>query len=144
MKYKTSYRKQLGDIAENMAIVHALKRNYGVSKPVGDNLPYDLIFDVKGCLYKIQVKTASKNNEEKYVVNTRRGKKKEKYQETDFDFALIYVDNLDIFYIMPIKTFLSFSGNLTIVEGLGRGRKPVSWGYQRAWHFLEQKNREEK
>ncbi|MEA5554506.1 group I intron-associated PD-(D/E)XK endonuclease [Anabaena cylindrica UHCC 0172] len=45
-------------MAEQAAILHALKRGWGVLKPVGDRLPYDLVFDVGGNLIKIQVKYA--------------------------------------------------------------------------------------
>ena len=50
--------KQKGDIAEQAAILKALKRGWGVLHPVGDRLPYDLVFDLGGSLAKIQVKTA--------------------------------------------------------------------------------------
>jgi len=40
--------KLKGDIAEQTAILQALKRGWGVLKPVGDRLPYDLVFDVSG------------------------------------------------------------------------------------------------
>jgi PD-(D/E)XK endonuclease len=50
--------KQKGDIAEQAAILEALKRGWGVLKPVGDRLPYDLVFDVAGKLVKVQVKSA--------------------------------------------------------------------------------------
>ena len=43
-----------GDIAEQTAILEALKRGWGVLKPVGDRLPYDLVFDVEGTLVKVQ------------------------------------------------------------------------------------------
>ncbi len=48
--------KQIGDIAEQAAILQALKRGWGVLLPIGDRLPYDMAFDVGGCLVKIQVK----------------------------------------------------------------------------------------
>jgi hypothetical protein len=50
--------KLKGDIAEQAAILHALKQGWGVLKLVGDRRPYDLVFDVSGTLVKIQVKSA--------------------------------------------------------------------------------------
>ncbi|PHJ65981.1 hypothetical protein VF14_05870 [Nostoc linckia z18] len=44
--------KLRGDIAESAAVLHALKRGWGVLKPFGDRLPYDLAFDVEGILNK--------------------------------------------------------------------------------------------
>lgn len=67
--------KLKGDIAEQAAILHALKHGWGVLKPIGDRLSYDLVFDVQGKLAKIQVKCVwfdeSRGN---YVVDNRRTK----------------------------------------------------------------------
>ena len=48
--------KQKGDIAEQAVILQALRLGWGVCKPVGDRMPYDLVFDIDGILSKIQVK----------------------------------------------------------------------------------------
>jgi hypothetical protein len=48
--------KLKGDIAEQAATLEALKRGWGVLDPIGDRLPYDLAFDIRGVLIKIQVK----------------------------------------------------------------------------------------
>ena len=48
--------KQKGDIAEQAVILQALRLGWGVCKPIGDRLPYDLVFDIDGCLFKIQVR----------------------------------------------------------------------------------------
>lgn len=67
--------KQKGDIAEQAAISPALKRGWGVLRPVGDRLPYDLVFDLDGCLVKIQVKTAwADQGSGNYMMDTRRTK----------------------------------------------------------------------
>src|SRR5258708_35412862 len=50
--------KHKGDIAEQAAILNALKRGWGALKPLGDNLPYDLVFDIGGRLLKVQAKSA--------------------------------------------------------------------------------------
>ena len=50
--------KLKGDIAEQAAILRALKLGWGVLRTVGDRLPYDLVFDVQRSLVKIQVKAA--------------------------------------------------------------------------------------
>ena len=36
-----------GDIAEQAVILECLKRDYNVSVPIGDRLPYDLIIEKK-------------------------------------------------------------------------------------------------
>ena len=95
--------KQKGDIAEQAAILAALKRGWGVLKPIGDRLPYDLVFDIACRLIRIQVKAAwldpVKGN---YVVDNRRTKTnrrqmvREYYRANDFDLCLAYLADLDI------------------------------------------------
>lgn len=91
--------KLRGDIAEQAAILEALKHGWGVLKPIGDRAPYDLVFDVRGTLIKVQVKCAwfdeSRGN---FVVDNRRTKTnrrimiREVYRLSDFDFALAYLE----------------------------------------------------
>jgi hypothetical protein len=87
--------KLTGDIAEQAAVLEALKRGWGVLKPVGDRLPYDLVFDVNGVLVKIQVKHAwFDEGRGNFVVDNRRTKTnrrvmvREVYKPSDFEFAL--------------------------------------------------------
>jgi hypothetical protein len=138
--------KLKGDLAEQAAVFQAVKRGFGVSKPVGDRLPYDLVFDVNGCLLKIQVKCAwfylpVKN----YVVDNRRTKtnrrvmKRSCYQKNDFDFALVYLSEKDIFYIFPFEVFVSFKGEIHMVESEKRQRKPRSSEFREAWNLILQR-----
>src|SRR5690242_16128573 len=114
--------KLKGDIAEQAAILHALKRGWGVLKPIGDRLPYDLVFDVEETFIKIQVKYAwlheSSGN---YVVDNRRTKTNRRlmlrsaYKPSDFDFALVYIEKLDLFYIFPVDVFISYGSEIHLV-----------------------------
>lgn len=107
--------KLKGDIAEQAVILKALKMGWGVSVPVGDRLAYDLVFDVDGALLKIQVKSAwFDQKKQNYVVDNRRTKTnrrvmvRENFRPDDFDFAILYIQELDVFYVMPVEIFLSF------------------------------------
>lgn len=134
-----------GDIAEQAAVLHALKRGWGVLKPVGDRLPYDLVFDVRGKLLKIQVKYAWFDEPSgNYVVDNRRTKTnrritiREVYQPSDFDFALVYLEKLDLFYVFPVSAFISYGSEIHLVEALKRQRKPRSAQYRDAWELILQ------
>jgi PD-(D/E)XK endonuclease len=137
--------KQKGDIAEQAAILHALKRGWGVLKPVGDRLPYDLVFDVEGRLVKVQVKGAwfdkARGN---YVVDNRRTKTNRRlmirgrYDCSDFDFALVYIEQLDLFYIFPVEVFVGYASEIHMVEADKRQRKPGSAEYRDAWTLILQ------
>ncbi len=135
--------KLKGDIAEQAAILEALKRGWGVLRPVGDRLPYDLVFDVDGCLVKVQVKAAWLDvTSTNYMMDTRRTKTnrrvmvRESYRERDFDFALVYVADLNVFYVLPVDVFLSFRSGISLVEVDRRQRKPRSADYRDAWHLI--------
>ena len=138
--------KLKGDIAEQAAILHGLKRGWGVLRPVGDRLPYDLVFDVEGILRKIQVKYAWYERESgNYVADNRRIKTnrrimlRQTYKESDFDFALVYIEQIDLFYIFPVDIFISYGSEIHLVEAEKRQRKPRSLEYRDAWDLISQK-----
>lgn len=54
--------KTLGDLAELKAALYFAEQGYVVSKPIGDNAPYDLIVDKDNKLQKVQVKARSERN----------------------------------------------------------------------------------
>ncbi len=137
--------KHKGDIAEQAAVLEALKRGWGALRPVGDNLPYDLIFDVSGSLIKIQVKCAWFDEPSgNFVVDNRRTKTNRRfmiraeYNEADFDFALVYLPECNLFYIFPVNVFISYGSEIHMVEADKRQRKPRSLEYRDAWNLLLQ------
>ena len=137
--------KLKGDLAEQAAVLQALKRGWGVLSPVGDRLPYDLVFDVNGSLVRIQVKYAWMDKQTgNYVVDNRRTKTnrremvRDPYETSDFDFALAYVEDLDIFYVFPVEVFISYGSGIHLVEADRRQRKPQSAEYRDAWNLISQ------
>jgi len=135
--------KLKGDIAEQAIVLKALKKDWGVSIPVGDRLPYDLVFDIEGVLARIQVKSAwFDSKKENYVVDNRRTKtnrrimKRESYLDSDFDFAILYIQDLDISYVMPSKIFTSYGSEIHLVETDKRQRKPQSADFREAWELI--------
>ena len=135
--------KLKGDIVEQAVILYALKQGWGVLRPIGDRLPYDLVLDVDGKFIRIQVKSAWFDTaRQNYVVDNRRTKTnrrimlREKYQESDFDFAVVYIEEINVFYIIPITIFISYSSEIHLVESEKRQRKPKSAEYREAWNLL--------
>ena len=135
--------KLKGDIAEQAAIVRALKLGWGVAKPIGDRMPYDLIFDVEGKLVRIQVKCAWLDaKSQNYIVDIRRTKTNRRimirdlYQAKDFDFALVFMPELDIYYIFPVNVFIGFKSSISMVEAAKRQRKPQSASFREAWDII--------
>jgi hypothetical protein len=135
--------KLKGDIAEQAAILQALKRGWGVLKTIGDRLPYDLVFDIEGVLVKVQVKSAWHHEPARcFVTDNRRTKTNRRvmirdcYQTTDFDFALVYVADLDLFYVFPVSVFIDYASQIYLVESDKRQRKPRSATYRDAWELI--------
>jgi hypothetical protein len=135
--------KLKGDISEQAAILRALKHGWGVLRPIGDRSPYDLAFDVGGTLVKVQVKCAwfdeTRGN---YVVDSRRTKTnrrvmiREGYTPSDFDFALAYLPDKDLFYVFPVEVFIGYASEIHLVEANRRQRKPRSADYRDAWNLI--------
>jgi hypothetical protein len=137
--------KLRGDVAEQAAILQALKRSWEVLKPFGDRLSYDMVFEVNKKFVKIQVKCAWFDKAtQNYVVDNRRTKTnrrimvREAYTPLDFDFALAYLTDLDLFYIFPVGVFISYGSEIHIVEADKRQRKPRSADYRDAWDLILQ------
>ncbi len=137
--------KLKGDVAEQAAILRLLELGWGVSKPVGDRLPYDLVADVNGKLLKLQVKSAWFNAfDANYCIDVRRTKTNRRqmirslYSDQDFDFALVYLPEKRLFYIFPVSVFIGFGSTLSLVENDKRQRKPKSANYREAFELISQ------
>ena len=135
--------KLKGDIAEQAVVLFALRQGWGVLTPIGDRLPYDLVLDVSGRLLKIQVKSAWLDEKtQNYVVDNRRTKtnrrvmKREAYSQDDFDFAIAYIEEKDVFYVFPVDIFVSYRSGIQLIETEKRQRKPRSAEYRNAWNLL--------
>ena len=62
--------------------------------------------------------------------------KRELYIDSDFDFAIIYIQDLNVFYIIPSIIFTSYGSEIHFVEAEKRQRKPKSAIYREAWKLI--------
>jgi hypothetical protein len=106
-------------------------------------LPYDLVFDVNTALVEIQVKSAwYYEPDDVFLVDNRRTQtnrrlmKRSRYTGADFDFALVYLEGLDLFYVFPAVVFTAFASSISLVESDKRQRKPRSAEYREAWELI--------
>ena len=126
--------KLKGAIAEQAVALQALKLGYGVLKPLGDRLPYDLVFDVNNSLIKVQVKNAWKDTKgASYVIDARRTKTnrrrmlREYYSEQDFDFLIAYIMEVDLFYVLPFSVYNEYSSSIHLAADNRTSRFPRTW-----------------
>lgn len=91
----------IGDLGESKALYEFQKRDIPVSLPFNQNLPYDMIIDCCGNLYKVQVKTKSRMNDKgilKFEVSQSAYKNKSvfnsngtvPYSKEDVDLFFLY------------------------------------------------------
>ena len=89
----------VGDIGEAMAIADFIKAGFGVSKPLSDNLRYDLIVDINNTLYRVQVKTTSVIKDEKMIFST----KTTNYVKGKYSSNAYSSDEVDMFYLYHLE-----------------------------------------
>lgn len=133
--------KLKGDIAEQSCILLALQKEWGVLRPIGDRLPYDLVLDINGVLVKIQVKTAWRRKNAFYVdtrrtQTNRRFMKRSRYAPCDFDFAAVYLPEQNVFYVIPVGTFAKYGSEITLEVSRSRQRKPSAYVFRDAWESV--------
>ena len=96
---------QKGKITELDVLSYVIKKGYSVSIPFGDKDRYDQVWDIKGKLYKIQVKTSKPidniQSGIQFACYTVCNGKKHTYTKEDVDYiATIYNNQL---YVVPIE-----------------------------------------
>ena len=135
--------KLKADIAESAVLTELLKRGFRVLRPVGDRLPYDLALDLGSRVCRIQVKAAwFDRSKGLHAVDARRTKTnrrvmlRARYENEDFDFAILYLEDSRVFYVMPAAVFNSYSSTISLVETEKRQRKPRSAEYRERWDLL--------
>ena len=63
---------------------------------------------------------------------------REVYKQSDFDFALVYLEQLELSYVFPVDVFISYGSEIHLVEAQKRQRKPRSAEYRNAWTLILQ------
>ena len=117
-----------------------LERGFRVLQPLGEDVTYDLVVEVDGRFLRVLVKNAWYNaRSQSHVVDTRRIKAKAhsaRYSPDDFDFALVYLQDKHVFYVMPVSAYLGYGSIVTFVESEKRQKKPQSAVYRESWEML--------
>ena len=91
--------KVKGIITENEVMTELTRLGIDVSIPRGDNAPYDLVADINGRLYKIQVKYPRFRYGGSFLINCTRNKRiknnvlvHELYADDDVDYFATYAN----------------------------------------------------
>ena len=106
LEYGKLDSKIKGTIAEYMVGIKLLEKNFQVYFPFVDNQEEDLIISKNGKYFRIQVKSASKANDDRFrtsIVRKRQiGKNKgTRVRYKNIDFFIIYIPIFNFFYVIP-------------------------------------------
>lgn len=99
---KNHHTKSKGDIGLTQVIADLTKRGYGVSLPISEHLPYDIIMDHNNILKRIQVKYSVNGiitGACSYLSNS--GSVRHFYKLDDFDIYAMYIPKIEKCVYIP-------------------------------------------
>lgn len=100
---RNSETSVIGDIGEAKAIYEFSRRGIPVCMPLGNNLPYDMVVDCCGTLYKVQVKTISNLSDGKMYLSLTRTWYIKGWGNPNKDSAYTR-DEVDLFFLYCIES----------------------------------------
>jgi hypothetical protein len=124
---------QKGSIAETAIVAAAAKLGIGVFKPLTDGERYDLIFDLRPHLMRVQCKWACMRGEVVIVrcVSARRaadGVRRRTYTAEEIDAFAAYCSGTDTCYFLPIDAFPSHRAiQLRLRAARNNQRLGINW-----------------
>lgn len=94
---------KIGTIAEKHFELECLKRGIPIFEPILDDFGIDYIVKTPNGFKTIQVKSTQKPCQERsvYKVSVIRGGDGRKYCTGDFDILVVYLFDVDMFYVIP-------------------------------------------
>lgn len=131
MSIKIRHPKARGEWAELRFMTRCAELGLRVTKPWGDNAPYDFIVEHHGRCLRVQVKCTCKKRLRSYVcsVSNSRGP----YSSGQIDFVAAYIIPVDTWYILPVAA-LHHSFDIWLNPDRPRSRYAR---YKEAWHLLK-------
>lgn len=138
MPLYSSPAKAQGEEVEVRFLLKALTLGLAVSKPYGDNIPYDFLVDNGRCIFRVQVKSVTRFDLGSYRLSTARGGRlKSPYSAHEIDFLAAYIIPEDAWYLLPVRAFTPRK-SLRLCARNGRpGSRPRRLErYREAWRLL--------
>ncbi len=60
------------------------------------------------------------------------------YGEGDFDFLIAYIEDFELFYIIPFEAYDSYASSIHLAADNRLSRFPRTWEYREAWYLIEE------
>ena len=138
MPLPSSPAKAQGEEVEVRFLLKALTLGLAVSKPYGDNVPYDFLADNGHRILRVQVKSVTRFDLGSYRLSTARGgRRKSPYSAQQIDLLAAYIIPEDAWYLLPVHAFAPRK-SLRLCPSNGRpGSRPRRLErYREAWRLL--------
>jgi hypothetical protein len=123
--------KARGEWAELRFMLRATELGLRVTKPWGDNSPYDLVIETSGRFLRVQVKCTRFRRGRSYKCHLDSNG--HPYTPDQIDFIAAYVIPTDTWYILPIQATNSQPDILLTP----RNPRSKYEKYKEAWHLLQ-------
>ena len=141
--------KRMGELAELGFMYRAATYGIGVSKPLGDSFPYDVLTQHGRRLLRVQVKSCFSGERQckngfPIIVACHWGRSKRNYSIDDVDFIAAFIAKYDTWYLIPMES-LGTRKNIRVYPGKrkpnrDRDRNGQYFGqyeqYREAWNLL--------
>jgi hypothetical protein len=123
--------KARGEWAELRFMLRATELGLRVTKPWGDNSPYDLVIETSGRFLRVQVKCTRFRRGRSYKCHLDSNG--HPYTPDQIDFIAAYVIPVDAWYILPIKA-TNAQPDILLTPQNSRSKYEK---YKEAWHLLQ-------
>ena len=123
--------KARGEWAELRFMLRATELGLRVTKPWGDNSPYDLVIETSGRFLRVQVKCTRFRRGRSYKCHLDSNG--HPYSPDQIDFLAAYVIPTDTWYILPIEA-TNAQPDILLTPHNARSKYEK---YKEAWHLLQ-------
>ena len=123
--------KARGEWAELRFMLRATELGLRVTKPWGDNSPYDLVIETSGRFLRVQVKCTRFRRGRSYKCHLVSNG--HPYSPDQIDFIAAYVIPTDTWYILPIRA-TNAQPDILLTPHNARSKYER---YKEAWHLLQ-------
>jgi len=125
--------KARGEWAELRFMLRATELGLRVTKPWGDNSPYDLVIETSGRFLRVQVKCTRFRRGRSYKCHLDSNG--HAYTPDQIDFIAAYIIPTDTWYILPIRATKG-QKDLVLSPHLKQSKYKT---YEEAWPLLKRK-----
>jgi len=123
--------KARGEWAELRFMLRATELGLRVTKPWGDNSPYDLVIETNGRFLRVQVKCTRFRRGRSYKCHLDSNG--HPYTPDQIDFIAAYIIPTDTWYILPIRA-TNAQPDILLTPHNPRSKYEK---YKEAWHLLQ-------